>query len=116
MNPDRTARNPNILCWRDRYWLIDHGAALGFQHRWSAVTEDSPRRGRTPDHLLAARATRLDHWDSILAGQLTRDVIASTVAAVPDDFLVPLAKDIPRRRAAYVAFLWKRLKAPRPWI
>jgi HipA-like protein len=117
MNPDRTARNPNILCWRDTFWLIDHGAALGFQHRWSAVTEDSPRRNSTNDHhLLIARATRLAHWDPILAAKLTREVLDSTVAAVPDDFLAPLAKDLPRRRAAYAAFLWKRLKAPRPWI
>ena len=116
MNPDRTARNPNILCWHDSYWLIDHGAALGFQHRWSAVTEDSPRRNSAHDHLLAARATRLAEWDPILAAKLTREVVESTVAAVPDDFLAPLATDIPRRRAAYAAFLWKRLKAPRPWI
>src|SRR5690349_11728598 len=31
-NPDRTARNSNLLWWRDALWLIDHGAALGFQY------------------------------------------------------------------------------------
>src|SRR5947209_7211063 len=30
MNPDRTARNPNMMWWRERLWLIDHGVALGF--------------------------------------------------------------------------------------
>jgi len=27
-NVDRTPRNPNMLIWHDRLWLIDHGAAL----------------------------------------------------------------------------------------
>ncbi|MGH3049273.1 MAG: HipA family kinase, partial [Gaiellaceae bacterium] len=29
-NVDRTARNPNLLLWHGRLWLIDHGAALYF--------------------------------------------------------------------------------------
>ncbi|MGZ4166874.1 MAG: HipA family kinase [Solirubrobacteraceae bacterium] len=31
-NVDRTARNPNLLLWHERLWLIDHGAALYLQH------------------------------------------------------------------------------------
>ena len=31
-NVDRTPRNPNLLIWHDRLWLIDHGAALYLQH------------------------------------------------------------------------------------
>ena len=31
-NPDRTARNPNILIWQRRPWLIDHGAAIYAHH------------------------------------------------------------------------------------
>ncbi|HET9980321.1 MAG TPA: aminotransferase class I and II, partial [Ktedonobacterales bacterium] len=29
-NPDRTARNPNILSWHNKLWLIDQGASLYF--------------------------------------------------------------------------------------
>src|SRR5213592_3276411 len=32
MNLDRTPRNPNLLTWHGRTWLIDHGAALYPQH------------------------------------------------------------------------------------
>ena len=32
-NVDRTPRNPNLLVWHERLWLIDHGAALYFHHR-----------------------------------------------------------------------------------
>ena len=31
-NVDRTPRNPNLLRWHGRLWLIDHGAALYLQH------------------------------------------------------------------------------------
>ena len=31
-NVDRTPRNPNLLVWHGRLWLIDHGAALYQQH------------------------------------------------------------------------------------
>ena len=43
MNPDRTSRNTNLLWWENRLWLIDHGAALGFQYDWSSVSESSTR-------------------------------------------------------------------------
>jgi len=32
MNVDRTPRNPNLLHWHGRLWLIDHGAALYVHH------------------------------------------------------------------------------------
>ncbi|MEA2147110.1 MAG: hypothetical protein QOG59_2697, partial [Solirubrobacteraceae bacterium] len=31
-NVDRTPRNPNLLVWHGRTWLIDHGAAFFRQH------------------------------------------------------------------------------------
>ena len=31
-NVDRTPRNPNLLVWHGRLWLIDHGAALYLHH------------------------------------------------------------------------------------
>lgn len=124
MNPDRTARNPNILLSRDEVWLIDHGATLRFQHKWSSVTEASPRRDDGPgvNHVLYSRATQVAAWDARLAASLDREVIRAAVAAVPDCFLSPLLTPpatpslLARRREAYVAFLWKRLKPPRPFV
>lgn len=37
MNVDRTPRNPNLMQWRGETWLIDHGAALYFQHDWATA-------------------------------------------------------------------------------
>lgn len=126
MNPDRTARNPNLLWWRNRLWLIDHGASLGFQYAWPAVSESStglPVGGVEP-HLLRDRVDDLAGWDDILAARLTREVVEAAVDQVPNEFLRPLLREseqsseeaLRRRRAAYVAFLWKRLKAPRTWV
>ena len=123
MNPDRTDRNPNLMWWRDRLWLIDHGAALGFQYGWSSVSEESPRRSTAFDpHVLRDRAGNLEAWDDIFAARLDRSAVEDAVAGVPDEFLVPLVPPgvggdvLRRRRAAYAAFLWKRLKSPRTWI
>ena len=124
MNSDRTPANPNILVWRGERWLIDRGAALPFQYRWSSVNEDAPRRTDYPldRHLFGARADRLLAWDERLAVALGRGVLESALADVPDEFLLPLvappasADRLRRRREAYVAFLWKRLKEPRPFI
>lgn len=120
LNPDRTPRNPNLLADGVGFWLIDHGAALPFQHDWERVTEDTPMR---PDfsapHALDAAATRLAEWDPLLTALLSREVLADVVAQVPDSFLRPLlpggasAEPLDRRRAAYAAVLWKRLRGPR---
>ena len=117
-NPDRTAKNPNLMWSQDRLWLIDHGACLGFQHQWSNVTEESPRaRSWSPStHVLGSRATRLAIIDLALAGLVDRTVLESAVGAVPADYLSMTGMDTHRRRAAYVAFLWKRLKEPRPFL
>jgi hypothetical protein len=129
LNPDRTAQNPNLVYSDRRIWLVDHGAALRFQYDWSQVTEESPRavRPEAEPHLFASSVSPSDlaEWDEILAARITRDVIESAVAAVPDTFLTPMLSPLSseeidealrRRRAAYVAFLWKRLAPPRTFL
>jgi hypothetical protein len=131
LNPDRTARNPNLLWWADQLWLIDHGAALGFQYDWQRVLEQSPREARLPPeaHLFESVVPPDDlrYVDDELAARLTRKVIDAAVAGVPDSFLLPLvhvgsvqptelASRIARRRAAYAAFLWKRVQPERPFL
>jgi hypothetical protein len=52
-----------------------------------------------------------------MTDRLNRDVLQSAVDAVPDDLLPEDgAEATRRRRAAYVAFLRKRLKSPRPFV
>ena len=106
-NVDRTPRNANMLWWHGRPWLNDHGAALGFQHRWDGSLE----RSRAPfvpirDHLLLARAAALAEADAQLAPLLTPQCIGAIAALIPDAWL-----DLPRD--AYRAHFDARLQPPR---
>ena len=113
-NVDRTPHNPNVMVRRGRYWLIDHGVALTFHHDWAGVTESSPERAYDASrHLFRFAAAALPDVTRELAPLLTRDVIANAVAMVPASLLPASLSEgeIVRRRAAYGAFLWKRLGA-----
>jgi hypothetical protein len=119
LNIDRTPANPNILMVRGQPWLIDHGASLGFQYDWASVDEDAPRAPVDHAlHLFGTRSGRLARYDDQLAARLTREAIEAAVAQVPESFLTdrPPEWSPARCRAAYVAFLWKRLKEPRPCV
>jgi hypothetical protein len=112
-NLDRTARNPNLMVRRGRYWLIDHGVALPFHHDWSGVTEASPARPYDVErHLFGWAAPLLPEINESFVRLLTREALSTSVDAVPRS-LMPTslsARDVARRRAAYAAFLWKRMK------
>jgi hypothetical protein len=120
MNLDRTTKNPNILVWNHQPWLIDHGAALSFHYQLGKVKEGDPRERNfdVESHLLASARRDLGTVDAACAHALSRDALAHAVDVVPDDFIhAAFADDDPRRiRQAYVAYLWKRLKAPRPFL
>jgi hypothetical protein len=118
-NPDRTAKNPNLMIKAGRIWLIDHGAALAFHHDWRSVTEQAPRDAGhfVTDHLLQVTSEQLQAVDAALAPKISRDTLEQALAQVPDDFLGAVSGEPPaRQRAAYVAYLTKRLRAPRPFI
>ena len=121
MNPDRTARNPNLLWWQDGLWLIDHGAALSFQYALPQYDDAAARRpyGLREPHLLHSRVIDLEPWDHLLTERLTLKAIERAVDAVPDEFLTPLLASreaLGDRRSAYVAYLAHRLEAPRPFL
>ena len=120
-NPDRTEQNPNLMIKAGRVSLIDNGAALTFQYDWDNVTEQTPRQPGTfvEKHLLRVTPSQMAARDDELAPRLTREVLERALGAVPEEFmqpLVPRGSDSARHRAAYVAYLWKRLRAPRPFV
>jgi HipA-like protein len=118
-NPDRTARNPNLLWWENALWLIDHGAALGFQYGLPEIDPAAARRPYTirEPHLLEERVGDLVDED-LFAALITGALIERAVAEVPDEFLVPLltTDSLAERRAAYRDYLTRRLAAPRPFL
>jgi hypothetical protein len=113
-NVDRTPRNTNMLVWHKNLWLIDHGAALYFQHTWL----DYLNRSRTPfapikDHVLLPYASALPAADARLGPLLTPEKLAAILAEIPDEWLAPEPNlDSPEKlREAFLTFLTTRLEA-----
>ena len=101
MNVDRTPRNPNLLLWHHRLWLIDHGAALYAFHGADPLTR---ARGGFPairDHVLLPDAGPIAEADERLA---ERADPAAAAALVPEDWA---------DGGVYGEFLARRLEAPR---
>jgi len=122
-NPDRTHRNPNILIWQRKPWLIDHGAAIYAHHSWSTADAE---RARTPfplirDHVLLAQADEIDSADRRLSQRISGAMLDEILAAVPDDLLRDplIAADFPSAEAArsrYREYLTTRLAEPRLFV
>jgi hypothetical protein len=83
-NVDRTWRNPNLLVWHGDIWLIDHGAALYFQHDWSRAAPDKPFDAR--HHVVKDRATRLKQAHEKLAPLVTAPLLERITADVPPEW------------------------------
>ena len=111
-NVDRSFRNPNLLVWHRRPWLIDHGAALYFHHGW----DGSPAHAGSAfpmirEHVLLPQADDLAGADERLAPRLTRDTFESILAQVPEAWLTgpDTPADPTEHRAAYVEHFMQRL-------
>jgi len=113
-NVDRTARNPNLLCWHKALYFIDHGAALYFHHNWKdpAVSAQS-RFQAIREHVLLPRADRIESVDPALRARLNDALFSEILADVPDAWLLPEpdATTPSAKRAGYVDYLAARLRA-----
>ena len=123
-NPDRTARNPNLMIFRRQPWLIDHGAALYAHHDWSSV-DDTRTRTSFPlirSHVLLAVAGDLIASDSENAAKLQAAAIADVIAAVPDELLMDSVTGAPdfitadEARARYARYLVERIQHRSGWL
>ena len=119
-NPDRSPKNPNLLVWHGRPWLIDHGAALYIHHTWRDPDAHArrPHVERLADHVLLPSASSIADADERLAPLITTGLLEDLVAAIPDDWLAPdqVIGDAAAQRGAYVRYLARRLEAPRPFV
>ena len=104
-NVDRTPRNPNLLIWHDRLWLIDHGAALYLQHGGldPAAHADRPFP-LIAQHVLLPCAGSIAEAHERLAPAVDAGLIEEVVALVPVDWLA--GADAPE---VYVDYLSRRL-------
>ena len=114
-NTDRSPRNPNILAWHRRLFLIDHGASLFVHHTWRDPVDHAQRPLDTiADHVLLPYAASLEAAHERLAPLVTEPLLRSIAGLVPDDWLLPhpVVGDAGLQRDAYVAYLLTRVATP----
>jgi HipA-like protein len=110
MNVDRTPRNPNLLVWHGRTWLIDHGAAFYLQHGRPTLADAAHAAfPHVSDHVLLAAAQPIAAADERLAARAL-DAVPRAAALVPDAWL---GEDPAARRGDLASFLQARLAPPR---
>ena len=121
-NPDRTHRNPNLLVWDRRPWLIDHGAALYVHHHWANATPEKTR-GPFPlvaNHVLLGWSDGLEEVDEEAAAAVEGRVLEEIVSALPDELLTgpqfEAEGDPDTQRRRYHGYLTERLRAPRAFV
>ncbi|MEO5857802.1 MAG: HipA family kinase [Pyrinomonadaceae bacterium] len=109
-NVDRTARNSNMLMWHKELWLIDHGAALYFQHSWDYWEEQSVKPfSQIRDHVLLSLATDLARVDKEFKEKISGNVMREIVPALPDAWFDAEGSLTDGRRRIYVEYLKRRL-------
>jgi hypothetical protein len=104
-NVDRTPRNPNLLVWHDRLWLIDHGAALYLHH--GGLDPEAHATKAFPqirEHVLLGCAGSILAAQERLTPRVDDAILRDLVALVPDDWLAN------EDRGVYVDYLTRRLE------
>ncbi|ANJ10191.1 MULTISPECIES: HipA family kinase [Streptomyces] len=122
VNVDRTVHSSNLMVWPTlgvappRLWLIDHGAALVFHHRWDTSAPQKAYDFR--HHALGHHAPDVPAADAELAPRVTRELLREVTRRVPDAWLTPEAGfGTPDEvRAAYADYLHARVRASRQWL
>ncbi|MFJ3804216.1 HipA family kinase [Streptomyces sp. NPDC090088] len=119
VNVDRTVHSSNLMVWPTlgvappRLWLIDHGAALVFHHRWDTSTPGKAYDFR--HHALGRYGPDTRAADAELAPRVTEKLLRDILAEVPDAWLT----DFPtpdEMREAYVGYLLARVRASAEWL
>ncbi|MFC8430537.1 HipA family kinase [Streptomyces sp. NPDC057253] len=119
VNVDRTVHSSNLMIWPTlgvappRLWLIDHGAALVFHHRWEGT--DPAKSYDLRHHALGHYGPDVRAADAELAPKVTLDLLREVTAAVPDAWLTDFATPA-EAREAYVTHLHARVRASEAWL
>jgi hypothetical protein len=104
-NVDRTFRNPNLIWSGGSLWIIDHGAALYWQHGWDGSVGGAPSRlPRMKDHVLLPLAGDLGVAAEEVKETVTDARLRAAFAAVPAAWF-GVGEDegsVEARRAAFV--------------
>lgn len=107
MNVDRTARNANMLTWKNELWLIDHGASLYFHHGGNNWLDASLKPfNAIKDHVLINKAEAIHEADKQMKQFYNEQRIRAVVDKIP---AIWLPEDETGDREMYFSFLMNRL-------
>lgn len=111
-NIDRTAKNTNLLEWKNELWVIDNGASFYFHHNWETWENHLTRTfPLIKDHVLLAKANHLDDAAKLIEEKFTEEALVSIINTIPENWLedeaVSLSPD--EMRAAYLTYLKAKL-------
>lgn len=123
-NVDRTVHSPNLMIWpgsgpaERRLWLIDHGAALVFHHRWDTAADAAGKGYDFRAHALGGYHPDTVAADAELAPRVTEALLREIVALVPDEWLAgePGFPGPDAVRDAYVGQLAARARTSSTWL
>ncbi|MGW1891456.1 HipA family kinase [Streptomyces sp. NPDC002004] len=123
-NVDRTVHSSNLMIWptfgtrEPKLWLIDHGAALVFHHRWDSAGDSVAKVYDFRQHALGAYTPDTRAADAELASRVTPGLLREIVDLVPDAWLAgePGFATPDEVRQAYVTYLAARAKASSAWL
>ncbi|MEN0051027.1 MAG: HipA family kinase, partial [Bacteroidota bacterium] len=110
-NIDRTAKNTNLLNWKNELWLIDHGASLYFHHNWKNWEAHLSRTfPNIKDHVLLPKASELPAAAKSIQTAVNEDQIKAIVTLIPEDWLLEPSNPfgVEELRANYITFLQSR--------
>ncbi|WP_435283907.1 HipA family kinase [Streptomyces koelreuteriae] len=122
VNVDRTVHSSNLMVWPTlgvappRLWLIDHGAALVFHHRWDGA--DPAKAYDFRHHALGHYGPDVRAADAELAPRVTEELLRGILAEVPDAWLAdePGFATPDEAREAYVTYLHARVRSSEAWL
>ena len=111
-NVDRTARNTNMLMWKNDLWLIDHGASLYFHHNRDQWAGHAVKPFLLiKDHVLLPQASRLDEANEIMKAEIDENFITDLIMSLPQEWLIqnPAFDEEENIRDIYKNYLLTRL-------
>jgi hypothetical protein len=111
-NVDRTPRNPNLLLWHHKLWLIDHGAALFFHHNWPTANQKAHSPfAESQHHVLLPWASEIESAANIARQTITPELLQRILLLVPDEWLKQADTTSQQLRSDYEDYLTRRLQA-----
>ncbi|MBO1331277.1 HipA family kinase [Streptomyces sp. VRA16 Mangrove soil] len=120
VNVDRTVHSSNLMVWPTfgtvppRLWLIDHGAALVFHHRWDGAVPEKAYDFK--HHALGGYGPDTRAADAELAPRVTEELLRDVLGEVPDAWLTTDFPTPDEARDAYVTYLLARARSSAAWL